>query len=164
MDSKSELTHCDTRGHTIMVDVTDKAVTERTATACGTVLMQENTLRCIMENTLKKGNVIEVARITGIMAAKRTADLLPLCHPLVLTAVTVDLACDSSRNALDITATIRLTGRTGAEMEALTAVNMAALAVYDMCKAIDRGMRITDIRLLDKSGGKSGHFHGLRES
>ncbi len=157
--SRSELTHFDTSGHAIMVDVTDKAVTERTATAGGSVLMQQNTLRRIMEGTLKKGNVLEIARLAGIMAAKRTADLVPLCHPLVLTAVTVDLTCDTRRNAVDIAATIRLTGRTGAEIEALTAVSIAALAVYDMCKAIDRGMRLTDIRLIHKSGGKSGSYH-----
>ncbi len=162
--SRSEFTHFDKSGHAIMVDVTDKAVTERTATAGGTVLMQPHTLRRIMEGTLKKGDVLECARIAGIMAAKRTADLVPLCHSLVLTAVTVDLTCDPSRNAVDIAATIRLAGQTGAEMEALTAVSIAALVVYDMCKAIDRGMRLTDIRLLHKSGGKSGSYHVRRET
>ena len=155
---RSELTHFDSSGHAIMVDVTDKAVTERMATAGGTVLMQEKTLRRIMEGSHEKGDVLGVARIAGIMAAKRTSELVPLCHHLVLTAVTVDLTCDPSRNAVDIVATIRLTGRTGAEMEALTAVSIAALAVYDMCKAMDRGMRLTDIRLIQKSGGKSGSY------
>jgi cyclic pyranopterin phosphate synthase len=111
-----------------------------------------------MAGSVKKGDVLSVARLAGIMGAKRTADLIPLCHPLALTAVTVDLVCDPVRNAVDITATCKVSGRTGVEMEALTAVAVAALTVYDMCKAIDRGMTITAIRLLNKSGGKSGYY------
>ncbi|KAF0118799.1 MAG: moaC [Rhodospirillaceae bacterium] len=155
------LTHFDAQGNAVMVDVTAKAVTERTATATGSVVMDPETLRRIMDRAIGKGDVLAVARLAGIMAAKRTADLVPLCHPLPLTAVAVDLACVPDRNAVDITATVRLSGRTGVEMEALTAVSVAALTVYDMCKAIDRGMRLTDIRLLHKSGGKSGTYEGI---
>lgn len=138
-----------------MIDVTTKTVTERTATAEGTILMQPETLHRVVTRSIDKGDVLIVARLAGIMAAKRTANLVPLCHPLTLTAVTVDLVCDSDRSAIYITSTVRLVGRTGAEMEALTAVSIAALTVYDMCKTIDRSMRMTDIRLLYKSGGKS---------
>ena len=141
-----------------MVDVGDKAETERSATAKATVLMAADTLAKIESGSHKKGDVLGVARLAGIMATKRTPDLIPLCHPLALTAVTVDLACDAARDAVDITATCKLTGRTGVEMEALTAASVAALTVYDMCKAVDRGMRITDLRLVHKSGGKSGTF------
>jgi cyclic pyranopterin phosphate synthase len=114
----------------------------------------------IVEGGVKKGDVLSVARLAGIMGAKRTPDLVPLCHPLELTSITVDLTCDAERNAVDITATCKLKGRTGVEMEALTAVAVAALTVYDMCKAVDRGMRIADIRLVHKAGGKSGTFKG----
>lgn len=160
MEQTNDLSHFDVNGHAVMVDVTAKAVTERMATAGGTVLMQPDTLHRIMTHAISKGDTLAVARLAGIMAAKRTADLVPLCHPLALTAVTVDLVCNSGRSAVDITATVRLAGRTGVEMEALTAVSVAALTVYDMCKAIDRGMQITDIRLLHKSGGKSGIYKG----
>jgi cyclic pyranopterin phosphate synthase len=115
-----------------------------------------------MSGGVKKGDVLSVARLAGIMGAKRTPDLIPLCHPLALTAVTVDLRCDAERNAIDITATCRVTGRTGVEMEALTAASVAALTVYDMCKAVDRGMTITDVRLVHKSGGKSGTYEASR--
>jgi cyclic pyranopterin phosphate synthase len=141
-----------------MVDVSAKAETERVATAAASVLMEPETLALIMAGGVKKGDVLGVARLAGIMAAKRTPDLIPLCHPLALTGVTVDLACDAARHAVDITATCRITGRTGVEMEALTAVTVAALTVYDMCKAVDRGMRITEVRLVHKSGGKSGTY------
>jgi cyclic pyranopterin phosphate synthase len=151
-------THFDSEGRALMVDVSDKAVTERTATAGASVIMLPETLRQIMAGGIKKGDVLAVARLAGIMAAKRTADLIPLCHPLALTAVTLELDCDPKRNAVHIVATCKLTGRTGVEMEALTAASVAALTVYDMCKAIDRGMRITDLRLLHKAGGKSGEF------
>jgi cyclic pyranopterin phosphate synthase len=133
-------------------------VTARTATAKGSVYMQPETLKLVIDGAVKKGDVLSVARLAGIMAAKRTADLIPLCHPLPLEAIDVDLACDPARNAVDITVTCRTTGKTGVEMEALTAASVAALTVYDMCKAVDRGMRLSDIRLVHKAGGKSGTF------
>jgi cyclic pyranopterin monophosphate synthase len=151
-------THFDKEGKARMVDVSDKAETERTATAKGSVIMQPATLALIKEGAVKKGDVLSVARLAGIMGAKRTPDLIPLCHPLALTSVQVDLTLDEARNAVDITATCKLTGKTGVEMEALTAVSVAALTVYDMCKAVDKGMQIADIRLTHKSGGKSGTF------
>ena len=154
----TEFTHFDDSGNARMVDVSDKDVTERTATAAGRVLMQPATLSLIRDGGVKKGDVLQVARLAGIMAAKRTADLIPLCHPLALTSVEVDLTCNEADNAVDITATCKLKGRTGVEMEALTAVSVAALTVYDMCKAVDRSMRIGEIRLVHKSGGKSGTF------
>jgi cyclic pyranopterin monophosphate synthase len=152
------LTHFDAKGNAAMVDVTAKAVTERTATAKGSVLMQPETIALITEGGVKKGDVLSVARLAGIMGAKRTPDLIPLCHPLALTSVQVDLTIDKKRNAVDIAATCKLTGKTGVEMEALTAVAVAALTVYDMCKAVDRGMRLTEIRLVEKRGGKSGTY------
>jgi cyclic pyranopterin phosphate synthase len=152
------LTHFDAEGKAVMVDVTDKDVTERTASAAGSVLMQPETIALITAGGVKKGDVLSVARLAGIMGAKRTPDLIPLCHPLPLTSVKVDLTIDAKRNAVDITATCKLKGQTGVEMEALTAVAVAALTVYDMCKAVDRGMRLTEIRLLHKSGGKSGTY------
>lgn len=154
--SPSSLTHFDGEGRAVMVNVTAKDETARQATACGTVRMQPETLALIMAGGVKKGDVLSVARLAGIMGAKRTPDLIPLCHPLALTGVTVDLVCDPDRCAVNITATCTLKGRTGVEMEALTAVSVAALTVYDMCKAVDRGMVLTDIRLIRKSGGKSG--------
>ena len=154
----SELTHFDKDGKARMVDVSEKEVSERTASAAGTVTMKSDTLKLVMAGEIGKGDVLGTARLAGIMAAKRTAELIPLCHPLALTSVTVDLACDAARNAVDITATCRLKGRTGVEMEALTAVSVAALTVYDMCKAVDRGMTIGDVRLTHKAGGKSGTF------
>ncbi len=151
-------THFDDDGKAVMVDVSGKAATERTATAAGSVYMEPETLRLIRDGAVAKGDVLAVARLAGIMAAKRTPDLVPLCHPLALASVTVDLACDAGRNAVDITATCKLNGRTGVEMEALTAVSVAALTVYDMCKAVDRAMTIGDVRLTHKAGGKSGTF------
>ena len=124
--------------------------------------MQKATLERIMAGGIAKGDVLSVARLAGIMGAKRTAELIPLCHPVALSAVTVDLACDPARNAVDITATCKLAGRTGVEMEALTAVAVAALTIYDMCKAIDRGMSVSEIKLLKKSGGKSGTYEAKR--
>jgi cyclic pyranopterin monophosphate synthase len=153
-----ELTHFDPAGNAAMVDVSDKAVTERTATAQARVLMRPETLVMITERTAKKGDVFGVARIAGIMAAKRTAELIPLCHPLPISAVRVDLRADAAGSAVEIEATVRTTGQTGVEMEALTAASMAALTVYDMCKAVDRGMRIEAVRLVHKAGGKSGEF------
>ena len=151
-------THFDKEGKARMVDVSDKAETERVATAKGSVIMQPATLALIKDGGVKKGEVLSVARFAGIMGAKKTPELIPLCHPLALTSVQVDLTLDEARNAVDITATCKLTGKTGVEMEALTAVSVAALTVYDMCKAVDKGMQIVDIRLTHKSGGKSGTF------
>ena len=151
-------THFDAEGKAIMVDVSNKEVTERTATARGSVYTNAETLRLIQQGGVEKGDVLGTARLAGIMAAKRTPELVPLCHPLALSSVAVDLECDPARNAVDITATCKLEGRTGAEMEALTAVTVAALTVYDMCKAVDRSMTIGDVRLAHKAGGKSGTF------
>jgi cyclic pyranopterin phosphate synthase len=158
----SRLSHFDDKGQAVMVDVSAKAETERVATACGSIVMQPATLELIMAGGVKKGDVLSVAQLAGIMGAKRTPDLIPLCHPLALTGVTVELSCDPQRSAVDITATCKLKGRTGVEMEALTAVAVAALTVYDMCKAVDRGMRIEGVRLLHKSGGKSGSYEASR--
>lgn len=154
----SKLTHFDAAGNAQMVDVSDKDVTERTASAGATITMQSETLALIQEGRAKKGDVLGTARLAGIMAAKKTSDLIPLCHPLALSSVTVDLVCDPKRNAVDITATCKLKGRTGVEMEALMAASVAALTVYDMCKAVDRGMVISEVKLLHKAGGKSGDF------
>ena len=153
----TRLTHFDDEGRAAMVDVGDKPVTSRTATAKGAVIMQPETLRLIEEGRADKGDVLAVARLAGIMAAKRTADLIPLCHPLMLTRVAVDLT-PAPPDRVEIEATIRVSGQTGVEMEALTAVSVAALTVYDMVKAVDRAMQITDIRLTHKAGGKSGEF------
>jgi len=153
-----EFSHFDQRGNAAMVDVSAKPVTERTATARARVAMQPATLALIRSGGAKKGDVLGVARLAGIMAAKRTAELIPLCHPLPITAVTVELTADPAANAVEIAATVRTTGQTGVEMEALTAASVAALTVYDMCKSVDRGMRIEAIRLTHKSGGKSGEF------
>jgi cyclic pyranopterin phosphate synthase len=153
----AELTHFDAAGHAAMVDVSAKPVTERQASAGARVVMRPETLASIVEGRASKGDVLGVARLAGIMAAKRTAELIPLCHPLPLTAVSVDLEPEGEA-AVAILATVRTTGRTGVEMEALTAAAVAALTVYDMCKAIDRGMRIEALRVVAKSGGKSGEF------
>lgn len=153
----SGFTHFDEAGNAVMVDVGEKANTQRTATARGAVVMLPETLQMITQNRAKKGDVLAVAQLAGIMAAKKTSDLVPLCHPLLLTKVTVDLtAVEPDR--VEIEATVKLSGQTGVEMEALTAVSVAALTVYDMCKAVDRGMQITDIRVVHKDGGKSGEF------
>ena len=154
----SEFTHIDKDGNAIMVDVSDKSQTERIAEAKGSVVMQPKTLAMIMNGSLKKGDVLGVAQLAGIMGAKQTPNLIPLCHPLALTSVKVELICNPNTNAVDITATCKLKGRTGVEMEALSAVSIAALTIYDMCKAVDKGMHLTDIRLVHKSGGKSGVF------
>jgi cyclic pyranopterin phosphate synthase len=156
--SGPRLSHIDAEGKAVMVDVSDKDVTDRSATARGTVLMAPATLRLIQEGGVKKGDVLSVARLAGIMGAKKTPDLIPLCHPLALNAIDVELTLDPARNAVEITATCRVRGRTGVEMEALTAVSVAALTIYDMCKAVDRSMTLTDIRLTEKSGGRSGDF------
>ena len=154
----AELTHFDAKGKSRMVDVSDKEVSQRVAVAAGSVVMAPDTMKLITEGGVKKGDVLSVARLAGIMGAKKTPDLIPLCHPLALNSVEVDLVCDPERNAVDITATCKVTGRTGVEMEALTAIAVAALTIYDMCKAVDRAMRITEIRLVHKSGGKSGTY------
>lgn len=152
------LTHFDAHGKAAMVDVGDKPETERTAVARGRVAMRPETLALVKAGQMGKGDVLAVARLAGIMAAKRTAELIPLCHPLALTSIAVDLSLDEAANAVEIEARVRLVGRTGVEMEALTAVSVAALTVYDMCKAVDRGMTISNIRLVQKSGGKSGDY------
>jgi cyclic pyranopterin phosphate synthase len=154
----SGFTHFDTAGNAMMVDVSDKAVTVRSATARARVVMDPATLAMIMEGTAKKGDVLGVARLAGIMGAKRTADLIPLCHPLPVTSVKVNLTPDTAGTAVEIEATVKTTGQTGVEMEALTAASVAALTVYDMCKAVDRGMRIEGLRVTHKAGGKSGAF------
>jgi len=154
----SRLTHFDEKGGAVMVDVSGKDETERVAVAGGSIIMEKATLDLNMAGGVKKGDVLSVARLAGIMGAKRTPDLIPLCHPLALSSVSVELTCDAARNAVDVTATCKLKGRTGVEMEALTAVAVAALTVYDMCKAVDRGIRIEGIRLIRKSGGKSGTY------
>jgi len=153
-----DFTHIDQDGNAVMVDVSDKDISERTATAKASVIMLPETLERIMAGTMKKGDVLSVAQLAGIMGAKKTPDLIPLCHPLALTSVKVELTCDPERSAVDISGTCKLKGRTGVEMESLTAVTIAALTVYDMCKAIDKGMTITDVRLTYKEGGKSGKF------
>ena len=150
------LTHLDAEGHARMVDVSAKDETARTATAAATVTMRPETLALIRTGDVPKGDVLAVARIAGIQAAKRTAELIPLCHPLPLSSAEVELRLDGERNAVEITATCKVTARTGVEMEALTAAAVAALTVYDMCKAVDRGMTIGEVRLLHKAGGKSG--------
>ncbi|MEW6313722.1 MAG: cyclic pyranopterin monophosphate synthase MoaC [Pseudomonadota bacterium] len=153
-----ELTHFDAHGQAHMVDVADKGETRRVARAVGHIAMQAATLERIVAGTAGKGDVLGVARIAAIQAAKRTADLIPLCHSLVLTRVAVEFAIDQAAGAVECTVTVETVGRTGAEMEALTAVSIGLLTIYDMCKAIERGMRIEGIRLLEKQGGRSGNW------
>ncbi|WP_337876792.1 cyclic pyranopterin monophosphate synthase MoaC [Elioraea sp.] len=154
----SGLTHFDAQGNAVMVDVSAKQVTERTATAKGRLVMAPETLAAIAAGAIGKGDALAVAQLAGIMAAKRTADLIPLCHPLPLASVAVTLTPNPAENTVEIEATVRTAGRTGVEMEALTAVSVAALTLYDMAKAIDRGMRIEAVRLTHKAGGKSGTY------
>jgi len=155
-----EFTHLDEKGNAHMVDVGDKEVTVRTATATGRIRVSPETLTAIREGGIAKGDVISVARLAGIMGAKKTPDLIPLCHPLPLSSAAVELAeAEDGTNAITITATCKVTARTGVEMEALTAVTVAALTVYDMCKAADKSMHITDIQLLRKAGGRSGTYN-----
>jgi cyclic pyranopterin phosphate synthase len=153
----NRLTHFDAEGRAVMVDVGAKPATDRAATARARVVMQPATLAMIRAGTAKKGDVLGVARLAGIMAAKRTADLIPLCHPLPITSVSIELE-PAGDDTVEIAATVKTTGQTGVEMEALTAASVAALTVYDMCKAVDRGMRIEALRVVAKSGGKSGDF------
>ena len=153
-----ELTHFDSKGNAVMVDVSNKPDSSRVASASASVLMQPATMQLIIDKGVKKGDVLSVARLAGIMGAKKTPELIPLCHPLALTSVKLLLTCDVRKNAIEIVSTCKVKGPTGVEMEALTAVSIAALTVYDMCKAVDREMHITDIHLKIKSGGKSGDW------
>jgi cyclic pyranopterin phosphate synthase len=150
------LSHTDSSGRARMVDVSEKRDTKRVAVARASVRMQSETLELIQSGGVEKGDVIATARLAGVMAAKRTHELIPLCHPLLLTDIDVTITPDAKESALDIEGTVRTTGKTGVEMEALTAVSIAALTVYDMCKAVDRGMRVENVRLVKKTGGKSG--------
>lgn len=154
----SQLTHLDAAGNAHMVDVSAKDVTVRSATAKAIVEMEPETLSLILEGKAKKGDVIATARIAGIMAAKKTHELIPLCHPLMISKVTVDFEPDVASSQIEVSATVKVEGKTGVEMEALTACSIACLTLYDMCKAVDRGMKITNLRLVEKAGGKSGHF------
>ena len=156
VDSQDSLTHLDEQGRVQMVDVGDKPVTDREATARGYLTLQPETLRLIKEGLMKKGDVLTIAQLAGIMGAKRTSELIPLCHPLPLDRVNVDLELEEPNSRIEITATVTTSAKTGVEMEALTAVSVAALTVYDMCKSVDRGIRIEGVRLVRKSGGQSG--------
>ncbi len=157
-DKDKKLSHIDDKGRAKMVDVSDKEVTAREAVARGRVILKPETLRLIIEDGIPKGDVLSVAQLAGVMAAKRTYELIPMCHPLSLTNVDVKLDAKEDESAIMIEASVKTKDRTGVEMEALTAVSIAALTVYDMCKAVERGIKITDIRLVKKSGGKSGTF------
>ena len=157
--SESKLTHLDATGQARMVDVGAKAETERTAVARGSVHMAPETLQLIIAGNMKKGDVLGVAQLAGIMAAKRTSDLIPLCHPLLLTKIDVTCTPNVAESCVDIEATVRLRGKTGVEMEALTAVTVAGLTIYDMAKAVDRQMQLTNVRVVRKEGGKSGNWH-----
>ncbi len=154
----NKLTHFDTQGQAHMVDVGEKAETHRVAVATGTISMLPSTLERILEGSAKKGDVLGVARVAAIQGSKRTSELIPLCHPVPLTRIAVEFETDRDASTVDCTVTAETVGRTGVEMEALTAIGIALLTVYDMCKAVDRGMRIDNIRLLEKRGGKSGHW------
>ena len=158
MTETSVLTHFDAQGHAHMVDVGGKPATHRTALAQGRIVMGPATLDLILTGTAKKGDVLGVARVAGIMAAKKTSDLIPLCHPLALTRVALEFETDTASATVTCRVTVETVGPTGVEMEALTAVQVALLTIYDMCKAVDRGMHITDVRVLEKHGGKSGSF------
>ena len=162
MPSTSPLTHFDAQGQAHMVDVAAKADTHRIAVASGRIVMQADTLALVQAGTARKGDVLGIARVAGIMAAKRTSDLIPLCHPLALTRVAIEFTLPTEATAvspsIECAATVETVGPTGVEMEALTAVQVALLTIYDMCKAVDRGMTITDVRVREKHGGKSGSF------
>ena len=159
-----ELTHFDSKGNAVMVDVTDKEITERVAVAGGVIAVNEEVYEAIKNGTAKKGDVLGTARIAGIMAAKKTSDLIPMCHPLMLTKVTIDFEYEDEKRQIKCICTAKLSGKTGVEMEALTGVSVALLTIYDMCKALDRSMRILDIHLMEKKGGKSGHFIAEKSS
>jgi cyclic pyranopterin phosphate synthase len=154
----TKLSHLDEQGRARMVDVSEKDVTSRTAIARGTIHMRSETLALILEDKIEKGDVFAVARVAGIMAAKKTSELIPMCHPLNITSVEIDLTPKEKPARVDIEAAVRVSGKTGVEMEAMTAVSAAALTIYDMCKGVDREMTVNDIRLVKKSGGKSGTF------
>ena len=154
----AQLSHLDEQGRARMVDVSEKEVTSRIATACGTIHMLPETLALILADKIEKGDVFSVARVAGIMAAKKTSELIPMCHPLNITSVAIDLIPGNNPARVDIEASVRVSGKTGVEMEAMTAVSVAGLTIYDMCKAVDREMTIGEIRLVKKSGGKSGTF------
>lgn len=153
-----KLTHFDDEGKARMVDVSEKPVTQREAIATGSVLMKPETLRLIRKGQVAKGDVLGVARVAGIMAAKKTAELIPMCHPLNITSVSIEFALDEKRNRVDLETTVRIVGRTGVEMEALVATSVAALTIYDMCKAVDKEMVLSGVMLQEKRGGKSGEF------
>ena len=153
-----DFTHFDSRGNAVMVDVSAKETSSRCALARGIISMDDEAMRAVLGGTVKKGDVLPVARIAGIMGAKRCAELIPLCHPLNFDKCTVDFSIDEKRNEIEASCEVKLSGKTGAEMEALTGVSAALLTIYDMCKALDRGMLITNIRLMEKSGGRSGHY------
>ena len=153
-----KLTHFNKDGKAIMVDVGDKETTRRVALARGEIRMQPETLRRILDKQIEKGDVFDVARLAGIMAAKKTPELIPLCHPLMINSVVVDFAPDTEKSLVKIEAVVKVNGQTGVEMEALTAVSVAALTIYDMCKAVDKTMLIGHVRLVEKQGGRSGHF------
>lgn len=153
-----EFTHFDNNGNAIMVDVTDKAETQRVAVACGSIWVGKDIFEAVTNNTVKKGDVLSVARVAGIMAAKKTWELIPMCHPLMLTKVTIDFELDKEQYEIKAICTTKLSGKTGVEMEALQGVTTALLTIYDMCKAIDKGMELRNIHLLEKSGGKSGYY------
>lgn len=154
----SEFTHLDAQGNAVMVDVTDKAVTERVAVATGRIYVGAEVFRAITDNTAPKGDVLACARVAGIMAAKKTSELIPLCHPLMLTKVSVEFTLEEQLCAIQCRCTAKLAGRTGVEMEALTGASVALLTIYDMCKALNRRMEISELHLEEKRGGKSGHY------
>lgn len=155
---EQQLTHFDASGNAVMVDVSGKAVTSRTAVAQGSILVNEAVRRAVQDGTVQKGDVLGVARVAGIMAVKRTSDLIPMCHPLMIRKCSVDFTVDEAKNSITAVCTVKCEGQTGVEMEALTGVSVALLTIYDMCKAIDKTMTMTDIHLVEKMGGKSGHF------
>ena len=153
-----ELNHFDKNGNAVMVDVSEKAVTKRVAVAKGSIRMSRECFDKIKYQDMKKGDVLTVAQIAGVMGAKRTPDIIPMCHPILMDGINLELSLDEHRSSVEIKATVSCDGRTGVEMEALTGVSVALLTIYDMCKAMDRGMEISDIHLVEKSGGKSGHY------
>ncbi|BCB95120.1 cyclic pyranopterin monophosphate synthase accessory protein [Dissulfurispira thermophila] len=159
-----KLTHFDDEGKARMVDVSEKPLTKREAIAIGSVYMKPETIRLIKDRQISKGDVLGVARVSGIMAAKRTPDLIPMCHPLNITSVNIDFDIDENKSKVDIKTIVRITGQTGVEMEALTATSVAALTIYDMCKAVDKEMIISEIMLLEKRGGKSGEFKRIKSN
>ena len=153
-----KLNHFDSKGNAIMVDITEKHITERKAIAKGKIFVNDETYKRILDGNMTKGDVLGVARIAGIMATKKTSDLIPMCHPLMLTKSQIDFEFNEEEKSITAISTVKLSGKTGVEMEALTGVNVALLTIYDMCKAIDKNMVISDIHLVEKTGGKSGNF------